>query len=188
MSTISECISASNNSIKSVGATFLSAINCSEIASADFSSIFEVRQDSNTQGALSEFQKEKTRVELEIINVKKSIANAEATINDLNAKIRACDSANYSSQIRNESNNMDCYKREMNNATNERAKEEAQGQYRQAQRAKESAEADQRTNSRNRAEYASQKVSAERALDGYNSQKQNLEKRLEQVIEIINLF
>ncbi len=188
MPTISECINASNNSIKSVGATFLSAIKCSGMAGADFSSIFAVKQDSNTQGALSEYRKEKSRVEQEIAKLKRSIASAENTINNLNAKIGACDSTNYSSAIRNASNNMDYYKREMNKTSDARAKEEAQAQYRQAQRTKENAEGNQRANSRNRAEYANQKSSAENALNGFNSQKHNMEKRLAQVTEIINLF
>lgn len=188
MPTISECISATNNSIKSVGATFMSAIKCSGIAGADFSSIFAVKQDSNTQGALSEYRKEKSRVEQEIANLKRSIASAEATVNEMNARIRACDSTSYSSAIRNASNNMDYYRREGNKTSDPRAKEEAQAQYRQARRSKESAEANQRANSRNRNEYAGQKKSAERAREGLSSQKHNLEKRLAQVIEIINLF
>lgn len=188
MTTISEGIIASNKTIKSVGENFLRAIKCSGIAGADFSSIFEVKQDANTQGALAEYHKEKSRVEQEIESLKKSIASAEAIVGDLNAKIRACDNTSYSSAIRTAGNNMDSYKRKMNNATDARAKEDAQVQYRQAQRTKESAEANQRANSRNRAEYAGQKRTAENSLNDQNSQKHNLEKRLTQVIEIINLF
>ncbi len=188
MSTISECISASNQSIKAVGDNFLSAIKCSGIVNADFASIFEVKQDFYTINALSEYQKEKCRVEQEIEKVKQSINKADATVSDLNAKIRYCDSLNYSAQIRSAANDMDYYRRAMNRASDARSRDDAQSQYRSAQREKENAEANQRTNSRNRAEYVDQKNSQERMLDDFKSQKHDLNKRLDQVTEIINLF
>jgi predicted nucleic acid-binding Zn-ribbon protein len=177
-----------NRSIKAVGADFIGAVKCSGIASANFSRAFEVKKDANIENALSEYRKEKTRIEHEITNIKKSIAAAQATVNAMNAKIKACNSSDYTAQIRSANNNIDYYKREMNKATDTRAKEEASVQYRAAQKQKEQAEASQRTNNYNKADYEGQKNMADKTVNECNAQKKNLEKRLAQVKEIIRLF
>jgi chromosome segregation ATPase len=179
---------AANKSINKVGSDFTKAVKCSGIAGADFSYVFEVKEDANFRNALREYRKEKPRIEQEIVNVNRSISSAQSTVDDMKAKIKACDSNNYNSQIRNASNDMDYYKREMNKATDERKKEEFEGQYRSAQKRKEQAEAAKRSNDRNRADYDSQKKTAENNLSNCKSQKKNLEKRLSQVEEIIRLF
>lgn len=188
MPTISESIRTANNSVKAVGNNFAKAVKCSGFANADFSYIFEVKEDANITNALSEFRKEKTRIEEEIIDTDKKISSAQSIIDDMNAKIKACDNNNFNSQIRSASNDMDDNKRKMDRATSDSDREHYSSQYSAAKRRKEQAEAAKRTNDINRANYVSQKNAAEKLKSDLSGEKKNLEKRLKNVNEIINLF
>jgi len=188
MPTITECINDSNSSLRAVGENFLTAVKCSGIASADFSGVFEIKEDLNLSSALSEYLKEKARIQQEIAGINVSISNTQASIDSLNSKIRACDSTSYFSQIRSASSEVEEYRTAANRATNSKAKEEAQSRCSAAQRKKEQVEAASRANTRNRNEYASQKNYAENTLSDYNGQKKNFNNRLSQVEEIISLF
>ncbi len=186
--TISECINTTNNFLQTIGVDFTRAVKCDGIIGADFTEIFGIKESADLNNALSEYCKEKSRIEQEISNINRDISEVQSSINELNSKISSCDNNNYSWQIRVADREMDEYRRNANRASDAGKREEALGQYRAAQRRKEQAEAERRTNERNRNNYVSQKRAAENTLSECEEKKKNLQKRVEQVREIIRLF
>ena len=103
-STIKECILSVNEAVGKAGDTFSQCMKCSDINSADFTSVFSVnhKSKSSIEDALSDFHSYISKISSEIEDLNKKILECQAQIEESTAKINTCneDIWDYNNQVK----------------------------------------------------------------------------------------
>lgn len=190
MATISECISSANKTVKDLGYNFEKSIKCSNVKSAEFSTIFEIKIDSNITNAESEFKKEVQRINDEIDEVNAQLAKNRAREDDLEARMRECNSdiTECNKDIRRVDSDIFEYKRQIQRARDEAQKEEAEQNLKHAKRRKEGFESQRRKDRKEYDSLAGELKGVKSSIDKDTENKNKKNRRLEQVRSIIELI
>lgn len=117
---VPEAISDASNSLAQLSEGFRAVFTLEggSVSAAHLNDIFEihtVEKDTYLSYAAEEFKREKVRLETELAEVKRKIANASSAINDLQQKINQCNvqQAKYTKQMTNCALEMSYYKKFM---------------------------------------------------------------------------
>ena len=190
MTTITRCIASANRTIGELGENYSSSIKSTNITTADFSSIFEIKMDENLINALNIYKNELTRVKEQLREIIQKIKSNQALIDQINVDIRNISNELYANtnKIRQANSQIHECKRDISRARNERQKEEAEVALRQARRDKSDAEANMRSITNRVKEFESQKNNLENKNIQYHEQKKVSENRIEQIDRIIKMF
>jgi chromosome segregation ATPase len=189
MATISDRIQTADQAVRTLGDNFTGAFQGTTMSTNNFVDAFRIEMGALVE-ARGQYVAERGRVQQQIEEIQRSIINAQAQITQAQANMNSAGgNINALMSQRNvAANQADGYRRQMNNASDDSAREEARRQMQVAVRNANETSAAIRANQVQQENARNQLNAASSSLRSFQGERTNLERRVEQLTAIINMF